>query len=98
MTEPRQCANCKASLPADYPADNRYCAACTAKWQRGPATQKRTGTFADEAAQTVAGHCANCKAPLPPDHPADNPYCASCSARWWAGRAATERLEAADRE
>jgi hypothetical protein len=36
MTDSRRCANCKAELPSDYPAENRYCAKCTAAWQKGP--------------------------------------------------------------
>jgi hypothetical protein len=91
MSKPRQCANCTAPLPPDHPADNHYCAECTAKWQRAPATQNWADAAEDDATQTVPGQCPNCKAPLPPDHPADNPYCARCSAHWWAGRAAREQ-------
>lgn len=36
MTGSRRCANCKAELPSDYPAENHYCAKCTAAWQKGP--------------------------------------------------------------
>ena len=36
MSEPRHCANCRASLPPDWPSDNRYCAKCNAAWQKGP--------------------------------------------------------------
>jgi hypothetical protein len=36
MTDSRKCANCKAELPSGYPAENRYCAKCTAAWQKGP--------------------------------------------------------------
>lgn len=84
----RECANCRAPLPHDYSSDNRYCASCTAKWQRGSAPANQAG-----AAPTIR-HCPNCKALLPADHPADNPYCAKCTARWWAGRAAQEKREA----
>jgi hypothetical protein len=95
MSKPRRCANCTAPLPPDHPADNHYCAECTAKWQRAPATQNRADAPEDDSTQTVPGQCPNCKAPLPPDHPADNPYCAKCSAHWWAGRAAREQREGA---
>ena len=35
MSNPRHCANCKAPLPSDWPADNHYCAACNAAWRKG---------------------------------------------------------------
>jgi predicted amidophosphoribosyltransferase len=95
MPNPRLCANCGTPLPPDHPADNRYCAECTAKWQRAPATQKWGDPDEYDATQTAPGQCPNCGASLPPDHPAGNPYCARCSAHWWAGRAAREQREGA---
>jgi DNA-directed RNA polymerase subunit RPC12/RpoP len=78
-TFPGQCANCGAQLPSDQPADNRYCARCSAAWRRGAA---------DEPPITVPGQCANCGAQLPSDQPADNRYCEKCSAAWRQGAGA----------
>jgi hypothetical protein len=39
MTVTSRCANCEAPLPPDQPADNQYCAKCTAAWQRGRASR-----------------------------------------------------------
>ena len=74
MTVASHCGNCKAPLPPDQPADNRYCGTCTAAWQGGPTTSP------------VAGTCANCKTPLPTDQPTDNRYCAKCTAAWQRGQ------------
>jgi DNA-directed RNA polymerase subunit RPC12/RpoP len=77
-TVPGHCANCGAQLPPDQPADNRYCATCSAAWRQGAA---------EDPPMTVPGDCANCGAQLPPDQPADNRYCATCSAAWRRGTA-----------
>ena len=76
MTVADVCANCKAPLPEDQSADNRYCATCAAAWTGG-----------NDAGATTAERCANCAAPLPADQPADNRYCATCTASWTRGKA-----------
>jgi hypothetical protein len=78
-TVPGQCANFGAQLPSDQPADNRYCATCSAAWRRGTA---------DDPPGTGPSRCANFGAQLPSDQPADNRYCATCSAAWRRGTAA----------